>query len=205
LYFKGNDNLLNIWELATPSKATHSLSQHQAAVKAIAWCPWQPNLLASGGGTADRTIKFWNTSSGTCLNSIDAGFVCPTWSRILFLTPPLFFLPHSSQVCSILWSRTSKELVSSHGFSKNQLCVWKYPSMTKIGDLTGHTSRVLHMAMSPDGTTVVSAAGDETLRFWKVFDAHHSSSSANPPLSPAQRRARATLTTSLSPKTSLIR
>ena len=28
---------------------------HQAAVKAIAWCPWQRNLLASGGGTADRT------------------------------------------------------------------------------------------------------------------------------------------------------
>jgi len=25
------------------------------------------------------------------------------------------------------------------------------------------------MAMSPDGETVVSAAGDETLRFWKCF------------------------------------
>ena len=25
------------------------------------------------------------------------------------------------------------------------------------------------MAMSPDGTTVVSAAADETLRFWKCF------------------------------------
>jgi len=27
----------------------------------------------------------------------------------------------------------------------------------------------LHMAQSPDGTTVVSAAADETLRFWKCF------------------------------------
>lgn len=25
------------------------------------------------------------------------------------------------------------------------------------------------MAMSPDGSTVVSAASDETLRFWRVF------------------------------------
>lgn len=33
----------------------------------------------------------------------------------------------------------------------------------------GHTSRVLHMAMSPDGSTVVSAAADETLRLWKCF------------------------------------
>ena len=25
-------------------------SAHQAAVKALAWCPWQRNVLASGGG-----------------------------------------------------------------------------------------------------------------------------------------------------------
>lgn len=42
--------------------------------------------------------------------------------------------------------------------------------MTKLTELTGHTSRVLHMATSPDGSTVVSAAGDETLRFWRIFD-----------------------------------
>lgn len=41
--------------------------------------------------------------------------------------------------------------------------------MTKIADLRGHNSRVLHLALSPDGTTVASAAADETLRFWKVF------------------------------------
>ena len=34
---------------------------------------------------------------------------------------------------------------------------------------SGHTARVLHMAMSPDGSTVVSAAADETLRLWKCF------------------------------------
>ena len=34
-------------------------------------CPWQRNLLASGGGTADRTIRFWNSNSGVCLNAVD--------------------------------------------------------------------------------------------------------------------------------------
>lgn len=43
--------------------------------------------------------------------------------------------------------------------------------MKKIADLRGHTSRVLHLALNPDGTTVASAAADETLRFWKVFQA----------------------------------
>lgn len=34
---------------------------------------------------------------------------------------------------------------------------------------TGHTFRVLYLAMSPDSQTIVTGAGDETLRFWNVF------------------------------------
>jgi cell division cycle protein 20 (cofactor of APC complex) len=142
----GNDNLLNIWDSGATT-ARFTLDQHQAAVKAIAWCPWQASTLATGGGTADRCIRFWNTSSGACLNTVDT----------------------KSQVCALLWSAPHRELVSSHGYSQNQICVWKYPTMTKQAELMGHSSRVLHMAMSPDGQTVVSGAGDETLRFWKVF------------------------------------
>ena len=45
---------------------------HRAAVKALAWCPYQSNVLASGGGTLDGCIKIWNIQKGTCINSIDA-------------------------------------------------------------------------------------------------------------------------------------
>lgn len=41
--------------------------------------------------------------------------------------------------------------------------------MTQTAVLTGHTYRVLYLAMSPDGTSIVTGAGDETLRFWNVF------------------------------------
>ena len=150
----GNDNLLNVWDknMAMTSGATFStpryaIREHTGAVKALAWCPWQSNLLASGGGTSDRKINFWNTASGALLNSIDTG----------------------SQVCSLVWSKTDRELVSSHGFSQNQLCVWKYPSLVKVTELTSHTSRVLHLAQSPDGSMICSGAADETLRFWRVF------------------------------------
>ncbi|MFN9938062.1 MAG: hypothetical protein ACK56I_01180 [bacterium] len=41
--------------------------------------------------------------------------------------------------------------------------------MKKVATLTGHSMRVLYLAMSPDGENIVTGAGDETLRFWKVF------------------------------------
>ena len=126
--------------------AKFQLTDHQACVKALAWSPHERNLLASGGGTADRSIKFWNASSGSLLNSIDTG----------------------SQVCSLQWSPFEKEIMSSHGFAENQLCLWKYPTMARVKELKGHTSRVLHTAVSPDGM-VVSGSADETLRFWNVF------------------------------------
>lgn len=91
----GNDNLVNIWPSVTGSNASvntsngvtealHVFNQHHAAVRALAWCPWQPNILATGGGTADRCIKFWNVNNGSLIDSIDS----------------------KSQVCSLLWSKT---------------------------------------------------------------------------------------------------
>lgn len=68
----GNDNQLCIWSL-NRSSPTMKFSEHTAAVKAIAWSPHQHGLLASGGGTADRCIRFWNTATNTKLNTIDTG------------------------------------------------------------------------------------------------------------------------------------
>lgn len=152
----GNDNLVNVWPLegglsgnpnAAAPQVLHSFNQHQAAVRALAWCPWQPNVLASGGGTADRCIKFWNTNNGSLIESVDT----------------------KSQVCSLLFSKNYKELISAHGYANNQLTIWKYPAMTKQVELVGHTSRILQMAISPDGSSVISASADETLRLWNCF------------------------------------
>ena len=78
-------------------------------------------------------------------------------------------LQTGSQVCNLMFSKSSNELVSTHGFQDNAIVIWKYPSMKKIATLTGHQYRVLYLAMSPDSETIVTGAGDETLRFWKVF------------------------------------
>jgi cell division cycle protein 20 (cofactor of APC complex) len=90
------------------------------------------------------------------------------------------------QVCALQWGDHHKELLSSHGFSDNQLILWKcsglglggsgsglgassHPALTKTREFCGHTSRVLHLAKSPCGETICSASADETLRFWDLF------------------------------------
>ena len=98
------------------------------------------------------------------MQSIDTG------SQVTSLTPPpLSSLSSTVQVCNLAWSKHASELVSTHGYSQNQILVWKYPSLTQVAKLTGHSYRVLYLAMSPDGESIVTGAGDETLRFWNVF------------------------------------
>eukprot|EP00827_Trimyema_finlayi_P006044 TRINITY_DN665_c0_g1_i1.p5 TRINITY_DN665_c0_g1~~TRINITY_DN665_c0_g1_i1.p5 ORF type:complete len:103 (+),score=16.45 TRINITY_DN665_c0_g1_i1:821-1129(+) len=73
-----------------------------------------------------------------------------------------------SQVCNLIFCKHSNQLISSHGYSMNEIILWNYPNMTKVSTLTGHTTRVLFLSMSPDARTIVSGAGDETLRFWSI-------------------------------------
>mmetsp|Transcript_3845 Transcript_3845/g.6539 ORF Transcript_3845/g.6539 Transcript_3845/m.6539 type:complete len:246 (-) Transcript_3845:31-768(-) len=148
----GNDNKLFIWS-ATSNQPLERFSDHQAAVKAINWSPLHRGLLATGGGTADQCIRFWDTINLRQLNCINTG----------------------SQVCNLVFSKTNDELVSTHGYSLNQVIVWKYPTMEKLATLTGHTFRVLYLAMNPDGSSIVTGAGDETLRFWNIFPKSRSS------------------------------
>ena len=148
----GNDNCVQVWSTAGRDTPLHTITSHQSAVKAVSWCPWQANVLATAGGTVDRTVRLWNTSSMTELFSCDTG----------------------SQVSSIVWNTEYRELVTGHGFSHNQLTIWKYPrnlseSLMKVADLTGHSSRVLLLTTSPDNSTVASVAADETIRLWKIW------------------------------------
>ncbi|XP_065887277.1 cell division cycle protein 20 homolog isoform X2 [Dysidea avara] len=66
-----NDNNIFIWNLPTSKEPVNKLSEHTSAVKALSWCPWNSNILASGGGNNDRTIKLWNVLNATCQRTVD--------------------------------------------------------------------------------------------------------------------------------------
>ena len=68
----GNDNRLHVWNLHS-LQPVQTYTDHLAAVKAIAWSPHHHGLLASGGGTADRCIRFWNTLTAQPMQCVDTG------------------------------------------------------------------------------------------------------------------------------------
>ncbi|KAK6371845.1 hypothetical protein LTS17_008669 [Exophiala oligosperma] len=83
---------------------------HSAAVKAIAFAPWQPSLLATGGGSNDRQIHFFHTGSGVTLALINV----------------------FSQVTSLVWSTTRREVAATFGYSQPEheirIAVFSWPS-----------------------------------------------------------------------------
>lgn len=83
---------------------------HSAAVKAIAYAPWQPTLLATSGGSNDRQIHFHHTESGSTLAVINV----------------------FAQVTSLSWSFTRREIVATFGYAQPEhdirIAVFAWPS-----------------------------------------------------------------------------
>jgi WD40 repeat protein len=85
-----------------------------AAVKAIAFAPWQSTLLAAGGGSNDRCIHFFHTLSGANLATIEC----------------------HAQVTSLVWSEKRKEIASTFGFAQPEhpyrVAVFAWPSCDMV-------------------------------------------------------------------------
>ena len=152
----GNDNTVRIWDTRA-SRALWTKCNHRAAVKALAWCPYMPNVLASGGGQADKFIHFWNTTTGARLGSINTG----------------------SQVSSLHWGQSytgktgamDREIVATGGSPENAISIFNYDSKFKVAEIPhAHESRICTSQLSPDGTTIATVGGDENLKFFKIFD-----------------------------------
>ena len=143
-----NDNLVNIWSIKNPSIPQLQFREHAAAVRAGSWSPHTRSVFVSGGGSADKTIRIWDTNTGEGLHS----------NRT-----------EEGQICNLYWSKNSNEIVSTHGHPSNAITIWKYPFNNPVS-LPGHTGRVLYFAIDPkEEKSFATAAADETLRFWHGF------------------------------------
>ena len=142
----GNDNKVLVW---TPTNSMPIMREsHNACVKALAWSEKQYGVLATGGGASDKMIKTWNVRTRELIQERDTG----------------------SQVCSLVFSKLTNDIISAHGYPSNEITVWRANGLKKVGSIYGHLERVLYLKLSPCASTVVSCSGDETLRFWKLYE-----------------------------------
>ena len=142
-----NDCTVKIWDLRNLNEPSVVFSDHCAAVRAIQFSPTTTNVICTGGGTSDKTIKMWNYTTGEVINSINTG----------------------SQVCNLFWNEEYNEIFSTHGFSQNHLALWKGTDLMPIAQFHEHKQRVLFMAVSPDYTKVATAAPNDGMQIWKMF------------------------------------
>ena len=138
----GNDNCVYIYDIRNTSNHLDTY-RHDAAIKALDWLI--PSILVSGGGTIDRKMKFWKDGD-QIIKTIDTG----------------------SQICGLIASLNSNEIVTCQGFSLNQIIIWDMHGKRTL-TVHGHQSRVLYCALSPGGRFVATGAGDQALQIWNFF------------------------------------
>ncbi|GJE88967.1 WD40 repeat-like protein [Phanerochaete sordida] len=148
--------------------------KHGAPVKALAWCPWQPDLLATGSTYPDGKIRVFSTKATSPIAA------------------PVHALALHTAVTSLQWSPHAKELLSTHGTSwdpraprtalgrpvalptplTNSITVHAWPSARRLLSVTAHAGAVGHSCLSPDGTSVFTICpAEEAMKMWKVWSA----------------------------------
>lgn len=121
-----------------------------AAVKAIAFAPWQSTLVAAGGGSSDRCIHFYHVPSGAKLATIDC----------------------HAQVTSLVWNKKRKCLAATFGFAqpehKVRVAVFAWPSCElKVGIPWAGEERAL-WGVEWEGGLVV-ASSDASIKFHEIW------------------------------------
>lgn len=150
-----NNNCSSIWDISNIELPVLLYSlKHDAAVKAVAFCPWVPNLLATGGGTRDKHIRFWHITSGTLISKHKT----------------------SGQVTAIVWSRSKKEILVTFGFGdtgerNNILAVYAYPSLElRIKVNAPADLRILSADISNDWKSVCASISDQSVRIYNIWE-----------------------------------
>ena len=71
-------------------------------------------------------------------------------------------------VIALAFSADGTVLASGAGYVESAIRLWNAASGAEIGRLTGHRTWVSSLVFWPDGRTLASASGDQTIRLWDV-------------------------------------
>ncbi|EAY08010.1 WD repeat protein, putative [Trichomonas vaginalis G3] len=148
-----NENTVKIWDFRALSNPYSSYCEHSAAVRALSFSSINPDLIVSGGGTTDKTIRIWDINTCVTSKTVQTG----------------------SQICNLIWNERYDTILSTHGFSQNSICLWS-SQLKLMNSIKIHKNRVLYSCSSPESTHVLTAAPHDKVYIWKLFPKHESMS-----------------------------
>ena len=84
----------------------------------------------------------------------------------------IIYIGHMSSWLSPPRTRTALSLSTSHGLPTNSIMVHAYPCMERMAEIRdAHDAPVLFSALAPGGEMIATAAADEKLKFWRIWEA----------------------------------
>ncbi len=141
----GSDGQVRVWNLAE-GKVLKSLNGHTDEVYAVALAP-DESVVATGG--ADKSVRVWDAADGKERQTLDPK-------------------EYDAKVNALAFAPDSKTLYVAMEESW-AIVQWNLETQERHA-LEGHTAGVLALALTPDGSRLVSAGRDRTIRVWDPAD-----------------------------------
>ncbi len=144
------------------------LSGHTGSVKCIAFSP-DGKFIASVGN-ADFTLKIWNISDGTCINTINN-----ILETSVAYSPDGKFIASGSEFKTVkIWrAENGTPVLTIKGADQTAINFRNLDTkLTEqqrkdLADRDGHSSIVTSVAYSPDGKFIASGSDDYTVKIWQ--------------------------------------
>jgi WD40 repeat protein len=153
-----DDGTAKVWDMIT-GEELFTLSGHTDRVK---WAVWSPDGARIVTASSDGTARVWDASSGT----ETLGFASPGEDQLSWTSK-------TGAICRAAWSPAGDRIVTGGGFGDSIIRVWDVSTSSptygeKLFTFIGHADQILHLAWSADGSRIVSASQDGTVKIWDL-------------------------------------